>query len=218
MALKACRECGQQISSKAKSCPQCGYVPKGGLMQKQFGCGSTLLLIFVCALLYFVITGAGAGGSSSGQSRSFTESDALYLCQQAIKSVMKDPERTKVPYVQNFGTDTEYSFGWGRSTSLVRTRNGIGNEVPATASCTVSKTAEKVNSFTVNGKLIYERDRASKYLHNTQCAAGGALCTIQRVSRPPVTGVRPPSCESVKRFNGRVGVTAAASAACKPPA
>ena len=48
MALVVCKECGKEISDRAKICPQCG-VP----LRFEIGCGTLFLaLIFAAVLLY----------------------------------------------------------------------------------------------------------------------------------------------------------------------
>lgn len=47
MALKKCKECGHDVSSKADTCPHCGFKNK----PKQFGCGAFLLILFVVSIL-----------------------------------------------------------------------------------------------------------------------------------------------------------------------
>ncbi|QEY15490.1 zinc ribbon domain-containing protein [Cellvibrio sp. KY-GH-1] len=49
MALVKCKECGTQISSSAKSCPHCG---KELLRNKEFGCGSMIVLIIFISIIY----------------------------------------------------------------------------------------------------------------------------------------------------------------------
>jgi hypothetical protein len=45
MALKPCKECGQQISTEAKTCPHCGKAnPTGKLSFAQIGCLSIIVL------------------------------------------------------------------------------------------------------------------------------------------------------------------------------
>ncbi|MEJ2182731.1 MAG: SH3 domain-containing protein [Nitrospirota bacterium] len=45
MALKKCKECGHEISSKAKRCPNCGAPLKKGI-----GCGTAFLIIILAAI------------------------------------------------------------------------------------------------------------------------------------------------------------------------
>ena len=46
MALKKCKECGKEVSTKAKSCPNCGAQLKGG------GCAASIarIILFLLAL------------------------------------------------------------------------------------------------------------------------------------------------------------------------
>ncbi|MCS4508912.1 hypothetical protein [Xylophilus ampelinus] len=96
-----------------------------------------------------------AGGAGNTQAtRSFSEMDALLLCQEAIKRASRDPDRADVPYVANHGRGDEYFFAWGRETKFARLRNGLGIEVPASASCIVSGARRRVTQLTLDGKSI----------------------------------------------------------------
>lgn len=51
MALIECKECGAEVSNKAKACPHCGaQVRRDGV-----GCGSLLLILFVVVFLAAVV-------------------------------------------------------------------------------------------------------------------------------------------------------------------
>lgn len=52
VALVKCKECQQDISSKAKACPHCG----ADAGPKHYGCGSLLLAVFVIAAIGFAMT------------------------------------------------------------------------------------------------------------------------------------------------------------------
>ncbi|MBE9582555.1 MAG: zinc ribbon domain-containing protein [Proteobacteria bacterium] len=47
MALKKCKECGKEVSTKADLCPHCGAKQKG----KGIGCGGALLILIVIAFI-----------------------------------------------------------------------------------------------------------------------------------------------------------------------
>jgi hypothetical protein len=49
--LKRCRECGQQVSSKANRCPHCGIIIK------QFDAARTFLLFFIVMFVLWIIAG-----------------------------------------------------------------------------------------------------------------------------------------------------------------
>jgi hypothetical protein len=49
MALIKCRECGTEISSKAKTCPKCGI----RVASKSMGCGTLIGVIFLLTIVIF---------------------------------------------------------------------------------------------------------------------------------------------------------------------
>ena len=60
MALKPCKECGNQISDKAESCPQCG-----AKQPKKMGIFAWIAIIFVGLLVIGAIADGGDGSSVS---------------------------------------------------------------------------------------------------------------------------------------------------------
>ncbi len=54
MALKKCKECGNEVSTKAEACPSCGAPVKA----KEMGCFSSLLVIIV---VLFIIASLNTG-------------------------------------------------------------------------------------------------------------------------------------------------------------
>lgn len=81
-------------------------------------------------------------------------SSAQVVCENAIKKVARDPETTKVPIIRGATAEDTFDFRWSRNTSLVRMRNGLGNEVGVEVSCSVKKSTGKISSLTVDGKTI----------------------------------------------------------------
>ena len=69
MALKKCRECGAEISSKAETCPSCGARNKRK-PNKPLGCLAVVLLGI--GIIWMAVDGVSAGSSSSGSSGSNT--------------------------------------------------------------------------------------------------------------------------------------------------
>ncbi len=64
MALKKCKECGKEISSKAKVCPSCGAKNK---TRSKLG-GFLAVILIGIGLIWMISDGASAGSSSSGSS------------------------------------------------------------------------------------------------------------------------------------------------------
>lgn len=53
MALRKCKECGKDVSSKASACPNCGAPVKKA--PTQYGCGGCLGILLICFLLLFIV-------------------------------------------------------------------------------------------------------------------------------------------------------------------
>ena len=53
MALRKCKECGKEVSSKASACPNCGAPVKNA--PTQYGCGGYLVLLLIGILLLSII-------------------------------------------------------------------------------------------------------------------------------------------------------------------
>ena len=56
MAMIDCKECGQSISSKAASCPNCGYVNKK--QKKGIGLGGLIVILIAVSFVYTSVTGS----------------------------------------------------------------------------------------------------------------------------------------------------------------
>lgn len=169
MALIACPECGKQISDKAPTCPHCGApalsAPVAAQEREQYAAifpdqdkrptSPWPAVISVAVLTVIAVSCVNMGkGSETNTPRAFDSTDALYLCQQALKRASRDPEKAEAPPVENFGKGDEFYFAWGASTKMARMRNGFGLEVAASASCTVSQTQKRITSLTLDGKTI----------------------------------------------------------------
>ena len=63
MAIKQCKECGNQVSDKAQSCPSCG-----AKQPKKMGIFAWIAIIFVGMLVIGAIADGGDGSSVSEQS------------------------------------------------------------------------------------------------------------------------------------------------------
>ncbi len=63
MALKQCKECGKEVSTKATSCPHCGAVlkkPRQGI-----GCGGLILIVFIIGVFGSIFSGNKTNTTSS---------------------------------------------------------------------------------------------------------------------------------------------------------
>lgn len=86
--------------------------------------------------------------------REFDSVNALVMCQQMLANVSKYPDKADIPYVDNQGTGDGFAFSWGRSTKHMMWMNGLGQMVPTSGFCLVSKSERKIKALSVNGKTI----------------------------------------------------------------
>ena len=148
MALVKCEECGKEISTKAKKCPNCGAPQK---KKKKYGCGTLILVAFLALIIASLFMQENDSSSVSG---GFDWNDALTMCQITIKNAAFDPGTAKVPYVENSGSGANFNFSWGSSTEYVRMHNRLGNDVPVSAFCKVDKSTQRIIRLVLDGKVI----------------------------------------------------------------
>ena len=106
------------------------------------------LKMFAVAVAGLVLAGCGA------REEKFGHAQALTMCQMTLKKVSRDPEKAEIPYVPNYGSETEFYYAWGASTKMARMRNGLGLEVAASASCIVDKATKRITTLTLNGETL----------------------------------------------------------------
>lgn len=99
MALIECKECGADVSNKAKACPRCG----AQVARKEFGCGSLLMVIFVIVLVFNLLDDDKAAGDGDVVAEQPTEKkcesdscladkymvDAVVACKRPIQNLSK---------------------------------------------------------------------------------------------------------------------------------
>jgi DNA-directed RNA polymerase subunit RPC12/RpoP len=158
MALTNCSDCGREISDSAVACPGCGNpIPIAIKASKPEASSKT---IFVAAasigLMIFVASSCTGGrGADTSKTQSMGSTEALTMCQFALKKISIDPDKADIPYVSGQESGDDLYFAWGQSTKMARMRNGLGLDVAATASCIVSKSQRKITSLTLNGKVFF---------------------------------------------------------------
>ena len=103
---------------------------------------------------YYLITGGESPASPQADSSGVSIGAAQVTCELAIKRLSLDPETAEVPFVNGADISGEFSFSWGASTKNIRMRNGLGLDVPASASCSVNKQTGMITFLTLNGETI----------------------------------------------------------------
>lgn len=149
MALMKCKECGQDIARSADVCPHCGH----RLKVKQYGCLPVLALLILVGVIYMGISGQHGDGRSPSASTDDHHLDALYLCQQAIKGIARNPSSAEVPFAHDKGDGAQHIFVWKMGDGL-RLMNDFGAKLDAAAVCRTDADGRVLTQLTVNGKDI----------------------------------------------------------------
>ncbi len=144
MALKKCKECGKEISTKAKECPHCGVPAK-----KKAGCGSIALVLLGLLIIISILGSLGSKesktttpeksvGTSNKPISTWKERDnsllAYGMIEDYVKNRLKSPSSADFPglfdgkadHIQRLGgqkyrivswVDSQNAFG-----AMIRTR------------------------------------------------------------------------------------------------
>jgi hypothetical protein len=85
MALKICKECGNQISTSADQCPHCGK-------KNRSGCGIFLLIFFFIIIIAGVFSNEGKKPISSEQQEKDREFNWIETGKDSVKFKLKDAQ------------------------------------------------------------------------------------------------------------------------------
>ena len=136
MALKKCKECKKEISSKANNCPNCG-APVNQISKAISGCFIKLfvIIILIIAIFYWVSTipldsvpNSYSSPSTNSNWKTQDNSYSAYLMmQEFVKKRLKSPSTAKFP---NFYLNTDHikkiSNQTYQITSYVDSQNTFG--------------------------------------------------------------------------------------------
>lgn len=178
MALVKCRECGKEISDQAASCIGCGAPLRSKQEQRPIAGSwsdesnyrnifpdmpgnhdeppkkSNLSTLLISAVVIGFVVYACSPGSNSKKSSTSSEVNGLLACKQAIRFASKDPDKADIPYAEARSVGYEYTYTWTNGANTIRLRNGLGIDVPASATCNVSKESGLVRRLIINGETI----------------------------------------------------------------
>lgn len=115
---------------------------------------SNLGTLLISAVVIAFVVYACSPGSKSSKSSTSSELKGLFACQQAIRFASKDPDKADIPYAEARSVGYEYTYTWTNGANTIRLRNGLGIDVPASATCNVSKESGLVRRLIINGETI----------------------------------------------------------------
>jgi hypothetical protein len=101
MALIECKECGNEVSSKAESCPKCG----AAVETKGMGCGTGIVIVFLCGIVYAAIfpsehpsTAPAPSTTTQPKETNDDASSRAWIAANALKNQMRNPDSFKVEH------------------------------------------------------------------------------------------------------------------------
>ena len=108
MAIKPCKECGNQISDKAESCPQCG-----AKQPKKTSLFTKIVLGFIIFTVIMIIVSVNSDTPPSEPSAETQKMMQQAQIQTALSGILKDPESAKYEFAsaQCGQVNSKNSFG-----------------------------------------------------------------------------------------------------------
>lgn len=164
MPLINCQACSAEISSQSSACPKCGHPTKKSVAEQKKVAQqkaveeNPMRLVIGWGLVLFVMFGLfncmGSDDKDKPKVDVFSESDAFYLCESAMKLASKYPDKSDIPFIRANELSTEFAYAWGAGTEHMMWMNGLGMMVPTSGSCVVNKQTQAITMLTINGKTI----------------------------------------------------------------
>jgi hypothetical protein len=159
MSLINCKECNQEVSSKAESCPKCG----ARIARPPMGCGAKLVLLFFIFVAIIVIWIFGDGGPAD-------RAVQLYSAQEEALSGLSIKD-------YSWGKSR---FGNGVALDITIQNNGKQDVKDVEVECRgYSKTHTLIDS---NKKVIYENIPAGKSISKKKFNMGYVLSEVDNIN------------------------------------
>lgn len=151
--LITCKDCGNSISKKAKTCPKCGAPTKSkpGCIQNLFS------LIILIALLYWGVSSCFEGIENMPDvpwDQQDNSSMAYIMCENWVKERLKSPSTAEFPSVWDGKLDkiTKANQRY-YIVSYVDSQNSFGATVRTNWTCSTTQTSEdnwQLNSLSID--------------------------------------------------------------------
>jgi hypothetical protein len=150
MAMTQCRECGHEISTKAKSCPHCGAT-----IYRPSGCFVVILLFIAFAAIMSAFNQNDSASPPKTQEQIQAEArrelafQKVVLALKAIKTSLRNPDSVVWEYIGANEDASAICIGY-------RAQNGFGGmsrEYMAIVNGTPTKQFSAWNKHCVNNKL-----------------------------------------------------------------
>jgi hypothetical protein len=140
MAVVKCKECKEEVSSSAKTCPHCGVANPGVTGKQQaLGClvASLLLVGLFVGLVLWVRSCLSTSQSTKSPKAPHDTVAAYSICQQFVEERLKAPGSAKWPWIHTDQVTEHLGNGKYRIKSYVDSQNVFGAMVRTHFVCVV---------------------------------------------------------------------------------
>lgn len=154
MALITCRECGNEVSSAAATCPRCGIDCPSAEVKREQIAGKV-----VRAILVVLIVGGGVYSCARLLNTDIppttVEPSAMArdTCRTMLRALAKNPTSAEIPYARDIGSGGTHQFVWHRGDGLTM-MNAFGANLDTSASCTTNAAGTEITALVVNDETV----------------------------------------------------------------
>ena len=144
MALKKCKECGHDVSTKADACPNCGAVKK-----TTSGCTGCIAILFMIFFVPWCVGSLSDSDSSTPHQtvqKSITTHDkvtAYVIAKDFVENQLKSPGTAKWPWDNTDKVTKHLGNGEYTIRTYVDSQNSFGALIRTNFSCTVQYTGNE---------------------------------------------------------------------------
>ncbi|MEZ7496433.1 hypothetical protein QO206_13115 [Leeuwenhoekiella aequorea] len=144
MALTQCKECYQDVSTNAKTCPHCG----NNLKNKGIGCTGTFIIGMILVIIVFSVFSPDSDSDTNDSSYTISHPDkflAYNYAEDAVKKKLKAPSSADFPGASERASHVNYLGGGEyQIISWVDSENSFGANIRTDFSITIYFTETEV--------------------------------------------------------------------------
>lgn len=140
VALKNCKECGKEISTKAEACPHCGA--KKPKPYKPSGCLTVIVLAAIVLVASNIMESLNPRPVNVASTKPvFTESSAIGACRNFIEQSLHDPDSAEFSPSNEAGVEKHTGGVWVVLRS-VRAKNAFNATRMAVFECRMQESGD----------------------------------------------------------------------------
>jgi hypothetical protein len=150
MALKACRECGKDVSTEAKQCPHCGV--SNPAKRSTIGCGGAIVLFLILGVVMNTFgpkakprTAADVRADSVARAEG-NERDMYHNCRDLAEKKLKAPSTADFASRDSWKVWKDNKGQWN-AVGYVDAQNSFGAKIRSNVICVAKVSADGTYNF-----------------------------------------------------------------------